>query len=108
MSARRPGQPPTGAVAACARRWVPPAPADYPFDAATPIEAEAGDVVIFSYFCVHGSGVNTSSEARTTLLVQLRSAEDRPLDESSHPSRGQGMMLRGIDPHGKDTFGIDS
>jgi hypothetical protein len=52
--------------------------------------------------------VNTSSEARTTLLVQLRSAEDRPLDESSHPSRGQGMMLRGIDPHGKDTFGIDS
>ncbi len=84
------------------------APEDYPFEAATPIEAEAGDVIIFSYFCVHGSGVNTSSEARTTLLVQLRSAEDRPLDENSHPSRGQGMMLRGIDPHGKQTFGIDS
>ncbi len=69
----------------------------YPLDSATPIEAEAGDVLIFSYLTVHGSGVNTSDEARTTLLVQMRAPDDRPTNDA-HRSRGQGMMLRGIDP----------
>ncbi len=69
----------------------------YPLEDAVPIEAEAGDAIFFNYLTIHGSGVNVSSEARTTLLVQFRDPADRPLDDQ-HKSRGQGMMLRGIDP----------
>jgi phytanoyl-CoA hydroxylase len=70
----------------------------YPLEATTICEAEAGDVLFFNYLTIHGSGVNTSTEARTTLLVQFRDPEDRPLDDQ-HKSRGQGMILRGIDPN---------
>ena len=70
---------------------------DYPIEAATPLPARAGDVLLFNYLTIHGSGVNTSSEARTTLLVQMRDPTDKPLVKT-HESRGQGMMLRGIDP----------
>ncbi len=70
---------------------------DYPIESATPCEAEAGDVLFFSYLTIHGSGVNVSDEARTTLLIQMRDPEDKP-SVQTHLSRGQGMMLRGIDP----------
>jgi phytanoyl-CoA hydroxylase len=66
-------------------------------DNATPCPAEAGDVLFFSYLTIHGSSLNVSKEARTTVLVQLRDPEDPPT-EQVHLSRGQGMMLRGIDP----------
>ena len=69
----------------------------YPVESAIPCEAEAGDVLFFSYLTIHGSGINTSDEARTTLLVQMRDPEDPPT-RKTHESRGQGMMLRGIDP----------
>jgi phytanoyl-CoA hydroxylase len=69
----------------------------YPLEASVPCPAEAGDVLFFNYLTVHGSGVNTSDEARTTLLVQMRDPEDDPAVDV-HRSRGQGMMLRGIDP----------
>ncbi|HEX3812418.1 MAG TPA: phytanoyl-CoA dioxygenase family protein [Mycobacteriales bacterium] len=69
----------------------------WPLSAAVSCEAEAGDALFFSYMTVHGSGVNTSSEARTTLLIQYRDAADAPTVDT-HRSRGQGMMLRGIDP----------
>lgn len=69
----------------------------YPIEDATPIPAKAGDAIFFSYLTIHGSGVNTSSEARTTVLVQVRDPEDPPTIQT-HLSRGQGMMLRGIDP----------
>jgi len=69
----------------------------YPLAAATPIPARAGDAIFFSYLLVHGSGLNVSDEPRTTLLVQLRDPEDVPLN-AGHASRGQGMMLAGIDP----------
>jgi hypothetical protein len=59
--------------------------------------AKAGDVLFFSYLTIHGSGVNTSNEARTTLLIQMRDPEDPP-SVVTHLSRGQGMMLRGVDP----------
>ncbi len=81
-------------------------PEEYPIEAATPVEARAGDVLIFSYLTVHGSGVNTSDEARTTLLVQMRDPEDLPTVDT-HRSRGQGMMVRGINPLGKQSQGID-
>ena len=54
-------------------------------------------MLFFSYLTIHGSGVNLSQEARTTLLVQMRDPEDQPV-VNMHESRGQGMMLRGYDP----------
>jgi len=69
----------------------------YPIESAVPCEAEAGDVLFFSYLTIHGSGVNTSDEARTTVLIQMRDPEDPP-SIKTHESRGQGMILRGIDP----------
>ncbi len=72
-------------------------PTQYPIESAVPIEAKAGDALFFSYLTIHGSGVNQSSEARTTLLVQMRDPSDPP-SIKTHESRGQGMMLRGIDP----------
>jgi phytanoyl-CoA hydroxylase len=73
---------------------------DYPLEAATPCPAKAGDVLFFSYLTIHGSGVNSSHEARTTWLVQLRDPSDPPTNEE-HQSRGQGTILRGIDPAGR-------
>jgi phytanoyl-CoA hydroxylase len=69
----------------------------YPIDTATPCPAEAGDVLFFSYLTIHGSAINASPEARTTLLVQMRDPSDPP-SKKTHESRGQGMMLRGFDP----------
>lgn len=69
----------------------------YPIEGATPIPAKAGDAIFLSYLLVHGSGVNVSDEPRTTLLIQMRDPKDVPLVEK-HRSRGQGMMLAGIDP----------
>ena len=72
-------------------------PEEFPVDDATPCPAEAGDVLFFNYLTIHGSGLNTSQEARTTLLVQVRDPEDLPVVET-HVSRGQGHMLHGVDP----------
>ncbi len=72
-------------------------PNRFPLSEATPIEAEPGDLLVFNYLTVHGSGLNTSDEPRTTWLVQVRDPEDEPISEQHH-SRGQGMMLAGIDP----------
>lgn len=69
----------------------------YPIEDAVACEAEPGDVLFFSYLTVHGSGVNTSNEERTTLLVQMRDPADPP-SKQVHLSKGQGMMLRGINP----------
>lgn len=70
---------------------------DFPFEGATTIPAKAGDAIFFNYLTVHGSGINRSDEPRTTLLIQLRDPADPPLN-NCHASRGQGMMLAGIDP----------
>ena len=69
----------------------------YPIETSLPCPARAGDVLFFNYLTIHGSGVNESQEARTTLLVQMRDPEDKPTLKT-HESRGQGMMLRGYDP----------
>ncbi|HEV2569560.1 phytanoyl-CoA dioxygenase family protein [Sphingomonas sp.] len=72
-------------------------PDRFPLDSALPIEAKAGDLLVFNYLTVHGSGLNVSEEPRTTWLAQVRDPEDEPISEQ-HQSRGQGMMLAGIDP----------
>jgi phytanoyl-CoA hydroxylase len=66
----------------------------YPLESAVSLPAQAGDVLFFSYLTIHGSGVNVSGEARTTLLVQMRDAADEPLDAAG-AEPGQGLMLRG-------------
>lgn len=72
-------------------------PEEWPIEKATPLPGKAGDVILFSYLTIHGSGVNVSNEARTTLLIQMRDPTDPPTVKA-HESRGQGMMLAGIDP----------
>lgn len=72
----------------------------YPLESSVPCPAQAGDVLFFSYLTIHGSGINVSNEARTTLLVQMRDPTDPPT-KKTHESRGQGMMLRGIDPNAR-------
>lgn len=69
----------------------------FPPSSALPLPAKAGDVIAINYLLVHGSGVNQSGDPRTTLLVQLRDPADPPLN-NRHQSRGQGMMLAGVDP----------
>lgn len=69
----------------------------YAIEDAVPMPAKAGDVIFFNYMLIHGSGLNLSNEARTTLLVQMRDPRDKPLVER-HLSKGQGMMLAGINP----------
>lgn len=69
----------------------------FPIEQATPLPAQAGDAIFMSYLLAHGSGVNRSNEARTTILIQLRDPTDVQLNQK-HASRGQGMMLAGIDP----------
>ena len=53
-------------------------PDEYPVEDAVPCPAKAGDALFFSYLTIHGSGINESQEARTTLLVQMRDPEDPP------------------------------
>ncbi len=79
---------------------------EFPIDMAMPLPAEAGDAVFFSYLTIHGSGINVSNEARTTVLIQMRDPADPP-SLRTHESRGQGMMLAGIDPTGEKTVSVD-
>jgi len=72
-------------------------PEEYPVSEAVPCEAKAGDALFFSYLTIHGSGINESQEARTTVLVQMRDPADPP-SFRAHESNGQGMMLAGVDP----------
>lgn len=72
-------------------------PNAYPIENALPCEVNSGDVLIFSYLTIHGSGLNTSDRPRRNWLVQMRAADDLPTVDT-HNSRGQGMMLRGVDP----------
>jgi ectoine hydroxylase-related dioxygenase (phytanoyl-CoA dioxygenase family) len=60
---------------------------DYPIEGATPLEAEAGDVVFFHYFTVHGSLPNRSKDVRKTVLVQMHSGQDR-MEPAAHPYEG--------------------
>ncbi|MBP2380280.1 phytanoyl-CoA dioxygenase family protein [Brachybacterium sacelli] len=74
---------------------------DFPVDQLEPMEAEAGDVLFFTYLTVHSSGVNVSDEARTTWLVQFRDPADPPLTDQHNHSLGQGLILAGSDPTGR-------
>jgi len=57
----------------------------YPIEDATAVEAEAGDVVFFHYFTLHGSMPNRSEEVRKTVLVQMYAGDDRVEEGCGHP-----------------------
>jgi phytanoyl-CoA hydroxylase len=69
---------------------------EYPLESAQACPADAGDALFFSYLTIHGSGVNTSQAARTTILIQMRDPEDQALSKVGE--RGEGMLLRGFNP----------
>jgi ectoine hydroxylase-related dioxygenase (phytanoyl-CoA dioxygenase family) len=71
--------------------------ARWPIAGATPCPARRGEVLLFNYLTVHGSGINRSPRTRKTVLVQVRDPLDKPLNQN-HRSHAQGMMLRGINP----------
>ncbi len=64
----------------------------YPIEDATPVEAEPGDVLFFSYLTLHGSMPNRSSKTRKTVLVQMHAGDDI-IEPSGHPY--EGLVLRG-------------
>ena len=65
----------------------------YPIEDATIVEAEAGDVVFFHYFTLHGSMPNRSQRTRKTVLCQLYAGTDQVEDGNHHPD--ERMVLRG-------------
>jgi len=74
---------------------------DVPLEEGTPLPAKAGDVVLFSYLTIHGSGVNASERTRRNVLFQYRDPEDPPvLDDGRehHVDWGQGLMVAGHNP----------
>jgi phytanoyl-CoA hydroxylase len=74
---------------------------EYPLERGTPLPARAGDVVLFNYLTVHGSGVNASSRTRRNVLFQYRDPEDAPVLRDGlepHVDWGQGLMVAGHNP----------
>jgi len=71
--------------------------AKFPIEGATPIEAEAGDVVFFHYFTIHGSMPNRSNKTRKTVLVQLHAGDDAVEDHIQHPN--ERLVLSGFNVH---------
>lgn len=55
---------------------IPESLRDYPIENAQIIEAQAGDVVFFHYFTLHGSMPNRSDKARKTVLAQFYAGDD--------------------------------
>ncbi|MEO6874494.1 MAG: phytanoyl-CoA dioxygenase family protein [Opitutaceae bacterium] len=66
---------------------------NYPLEGATIIEAEAGDVLFFHYFTIHGSMPNRSHAVRKNVLAQLYSGQDRVESDNGHVD--SRLVLRG-------------
>ena len=75
---------------------------DYPLERGVPVPAAAGDVLLFNYLTIHGSGVNRSSRPRRNVLFQYRDPADEPLlgadGREHHVNWGQGLMVAGENP----------
>ncbi len=65
----------------------------YPIEKATVLEAEAGDVLFFSYFTLHGSMPNRSNRTRKSVLVQMHAGDDQIEAENRHTN--VQLVLRG-------------
>lgn len=69
----------------------------YPIENATIVEAEAGDVVFFSYFTMHGSMPNRSQNPRKTVLIQMYAGDDHAESPDHHPD--EHLVLSGWNYH---------
>ena len=77
----------------------------HPIEGAKVIEAEAGDVLFFSYFTLHGSMPNRSDKTRKTVLVQMYAGDDRIEEGNQHPD--ERLTLKGFNHHStRDRAGI--
>lgn len=65
----------------------------YPIENATPLEAEAGDVIFFHYFTLHGSMPNRADRTRKTVLCQMYNGHDQVEPGNHHPD--ERLVLRG-------------
>jgi ectoine hydroxylase-related dioxygenase (phytanoyl-CoA dioxygenase family) len=76
--------------------------AEYPLEAGVAVPAKAGDVLLFNYLTIHGSGVNRSARPRRNVLFQYRDPADEPLlddgGREEHVDWGQGLMVAGVNP----------
>jgi phytanoyl-CoA hydroxylase len=74
--------------------------AKYPIEEGVRVPAKAGDVLLFNYLTIHGSGVNASDRPRRNILFQYRDRADEPLlggdGRERHVDWGQGMMVSGV------------
>jgi len=68
----------------------------FSFEAATPIEARAGDLIFFHYFTVHGSVSNQSKRPRKVVFVRMFSGNDRKEDPHQF---AENLVLRGWNHH---------
>lgn len=81
-------------------------PRKYPLESAVELPAAAGDVVFMNYLTPHGSNLNLSDQPRILWIIQVRAAEDRPVEQppgtrqATPPGNrpGQGTMLAGVNP----------
>jgi len=65
----------------------------YPIEKGKEIVAEAGDVLFFHYFTLHGSLPNRSEDIRKTVLVQMHSGNDSVEESNAHPN--ENLVLSG-------------
>ena len=68
-------------------------PDEWSLSKGMPINAKAGDVILFNYLVIHGSNQNKSYERRTSLIYQYNAITDEPLNNAHHDSSGNGMLL---------------
>ncbi len=70
---------------------------EWPLESGTAVPARAGDVLLFNYLTIHGSGVNGSERPRRNVLFQYRAAADRPT-LLQHVDWGTGLIVAGRQP----------
>ena len=71
-------------------------PDQYRIEDAVSCPAEAGDVVLFSIYTIHGSALNRTQRWRRLMRVGYRNPHNLQISGTAH---GQaGMMLRGVRP----------
>jgi ectoine hydroxylase-related dioxygenase (phytanoyl-CoA dioxygenase family) len=66
---------------------------EYPVSSATPVPANAGDVVFMSYLTIHGSEPNRTDEWRRLVRVGYRDPQN--LQVSGHNNGVKGLVVRG-------------
>jgi phytanoyl-CoA hydroxylase len=71
---------------------------EYPIERGEAVPARAGDVLLFNYLTIHGSGLNRSDRPRRNVLFQYRDPVAEPVlrdGREGHVNWGQGLMVAG-------------